>query len=74
MKIRTKIMISAACFAIFPMVVYTVFAGMFIKGNSSEQFHAEITDLVTNQAQTLQAYIDSVHSDIDMLASVPAVV
>lgn len=67
-------MISAACFAIFPMVVYTVFAGMFIKGNSSEQFHAEITDLVTNQAQTLQAYIDSVHSDIDMLASVPAVV
>ena len=74
MKIRTKIMISAACFAILPMVIYTVFASMFVGKNGDAQFHAEITDLVNNQAATLQTYLDAVHNDISTLSSAPCVV
>ena len=74
MKIRTTIMISAACFAILPMVVYSVFAGMFVGKNGDEQFKAELTDIVNNQAATLQTYIDAVKDDVTTLASAPCII
>lgn len=66
-------MISAACFAIIPMVIYAVFANMYLGKNGDVQFRAELSDIVANQAQTLQTFLDAVDDDIDMLASVPAV-
>lgn len=46
---------------------------MYLGKNGDVQFRAELSDIVANQAQTLQTFLDAVDDDIDMLASVPAV-
>lgn len=60
MKIKTMITISAICFAIIPMVIYAIFANLLVSSNGEQEFHRQMTDLVANQAQTLEIYLDSV--------------
>ena len=60
MKIKTMIMIAAICFAIIPMVIYAVVASTMVSSNGEKEFHRQMTDLVTNQAQTLEIYLDTV--------------
>lgn len=73
MKIRTMIMIAAMCFAIIPMVIYAVYANLVVSANGTEQFHEQINDLIANQTQTLQTYLDSVHTQIDIIADMSEV-
>ncbi len=74
MKNRTIFIIAAVCFAIIPMIVYTAVANVLISGNGNEQFHRQLTDIVTNQGSNLEVYLDEVHSQIDTLASVNCIV
>lgn len=60
MKIKTMITASAICFAIIPMVIYTVFVSVLVSSNGEKEFHRQMTDLVRNQAQTLEIYLDTV--------------
>lgn len=69
MKIRTMLTIAAICFAIIPMIAYTVFADIFVTNNGTEEFYRQITDLTINQAASLQTTLDTVHSDIGTLAA-----
>lgn len=73
MKIRTMLMIAAICFAIIPMVIYTVFANMLLSNNGKEEFRRQLTDIVTNQASVLSVFLDEAHSDINTLADLDVV-
>lgn len=73
MKQRTVISIAAICFAIIPMIIYTVIANMFVTKNAQEEFERMLTDLVTNQASNLEVYLDEVHSQLDTLSSIDAI-
>ncbi len=68
MKFKTLFMIAAALFAIIPMVLYAVFAGMFVGNSGKDQFNRQLIDLVQNQASTLSVYLDSVHTEINTIA------
>lgn len=68
MKIKTMLMIAAICFAIIPMVIYAVFANMLVSSNGTEEFHRQMTDLVKNQSQTIQIYLDTVQKQSQSLA------
>ena len=70
MKIRTKLMLSAALFAIIPMIVYAVFSGMTLSKNGEAEFRRQITDILNNEAATLQTYLDTVNCQIDTLANI----
>ncbi len=63
------LMIAAICFAIIPMVIYAVFANMFVSSNGTEEFHRQMTDLVKNQSQTIQTYLDTVQKQNQAIAS-----
>ncbi|MGN0650015.1 MAG: diguanylate cyclase [Oscillospiraceae bacterium] len=73
MKIRTKLMLSAALFAIIPMIIYAVFSGMTLSSNGQTEFRKQITDILNNEAATLQTYLDTVHSQLDTLAGIDEV-
>ncbi len=73
MKIKTMIMVAAICFAIIPMVIYAVVANILISSNGEEEFHRQMTELVSNQAQTLDVYLDSVHNQNAALANMDEV-
>ena len=73
MKIRSMLTLSAVCFALIPMIAYTVFANIFVSKSGNEEFLRQITDLTKNQAASMQAVLDNVHDDIDTLSSVEEV-
>ncbi len=73
MKIKTMIMVAAICFAIIPMIIYAVVANMLVSSNGEEEFHRQMTDLVSNQAQTLNIYLDTVHKQNDALVNMDEV-
>ena len=73
MKIKTMIMVAAICFAIIPMVIYAVFASVLVSSNGEKEFHRQMTDLVTNQAQTLDIYLDTVQKQNAALAAMDEV-
>lgn len=70
MKTRTMLIISAICFAIIPMIIFAVYSNIAISGNGDQEFRRQMTDLVTNQQQTLQTYFDTVHSQVDIVKNV----
>ena len=70
MKIRTMLTISAICFALIPMIAYTVFADIFVTDSGRDEFRRQISDLTANQAASLQTPLDTVHNDINTLSSV----
>lgn len=73
MKIKTMITVAAVCFAVFPMVIYSVFANIFVGKDGGEQFRKQLTDIVNNQAYSLEAYLDSVHTQLDTLSGIDEV-
>lgn len=73
MKIRSMLTLSAVCFALIPMIAYTVFANIFVSKSGNEEFLRQITDLTKNQVASMQAVLDNVHDDIDTLSSVEEV-
>ena len=67
MKTRTMLMIAAICFAIIPMIIFAVYSNISVTGNGTEQFHRQMTDLVTNQQQTISTYLDTVSDQMAYL-------
>lgn len=66
-------MVSAALFAIIPMIIYAIFSGMTLSSNGETEFRKQITDILNNEAATLQTYLDTVHSQLDTLANIKEV-
>ncbi len=73
MKIRTMLMISAMLFAILPMVVYAVFAGILVDKDGDSEFRNTIKDMAENERYTLQTYINSVTGELNTLLGDPDV-
>lgn len=67
MKIKTLLMIAAMCFAIIPMVIYAVYVSTSASSNGKEILHKQLQDVVTNQVQVLDTYIDTVQLQNTML-------
>ena len=55
MKVKTMITIATICFSIIPMIVYGIFANIFVKNNAEEEFRAQIKDVIANQSFALEA-------------------
>lgn len=70
MKTRTMIMIAAICFAIIPMIIFAVYANITVSGNGTQEFHRQMTDLVKNQQQTIETYINSVNTEVSFLKNI----
>ena len=64
MKVKTMITIATICFSIIPMIVYGIFANIFVKNNAEEEFRAQIKDVIANQSFALEADLKSVHREI----------
>lgn len=62
-------MIAAMCFAIIPMVIYAVYVSTAASSNGTEILHQQLQDVVTNQAQVLDTYIDTVQLQNTMLVN-----
>ncbi len=73
MKVRTSLIISAMCFAIIPMIIYAVFAGIKITENGNEEFRRQLSDIIKNQANTLEIYQETVNKQLETLASLESV-
>lgn len=73
MKARTMIMIAAICFAIIPMIVYAVYSSISVSGNGKEEFIRQMNNLVQNQQQTINTYLDTVQSELDYIKGVDVV-
>ena len=59
--------------SIIPMIVYGIFANIFVKNNAEEEFRAQIKDVIANQSFALEAYLKSVHSEIATLSDIELV-
>ncbi len=70
MKTRTMIMIAAICFAIIPMIIFAVYTNITVSANGTDEFHRQMTDLVKNQQQTIESYINSVENEVSFLKNV----
>lgn len=73
MKVKTMIMIAMICFSIIPMIVYGVFANIFVTNNAEEEFYAQLKDVISNESFALEAYLNSVHSEISTLSDIESV-
>lgn len=73
MKIKTTLMIAAMCFAIIPMIIYAVCANILASSNGEEEFSRQLTELVQNQVQTIDTYLDTVNATTSALANMDEV-
>ena len=73
MKVKTMIMIAMICFSIIPMIVYGIFANIYVKNNAEEEFHAQLEDVISNESFALEVYLNSVHSEIATLSDIELV-
>ncbi len=73
MKTRTMIMIAAICFAIIPMVIFAVYSNITVSDNGVQEFQRQMTDLVRNQQQTIETYIDSVENEVSFLKNIDVI-
>ncbi len=73
MKVKTMIMIAMICFSIIPMIVYGIFANIYVKKNAEEEFHAQLEDVISNESFALEVYLNSVHSEIATLSDIELV-
>ena len=69
MKIKTMLMIAAACFAIIPMIIYVVYVSNAASTNGKDELHKQLKDVVANQVQVLDTYLDTVQLQNTMLAN-----
>ncbi len=60
-------MISAMLFAILPMVIYSVFVSNMLSSDGDKQFCQTITEVVDNERYTLQAYINTVNTQVNTI-------
>ena len=67
MKIRTMLMMSAMLFAIIPMVIYAVFAGIMLNSDGDKEFQQTIKEIVANERSTIQAYIDTANNQVNTI-------
>lgn len=67
------IMIAMICFSIIPMIVYGIFANIYVKNNAEEEFHAQLEDVISNESFALEVYLNSVHSEIATLSDIELV-
>lgn len=73
MKIRTMLMISAMLFAILPMVIYAVFAGIMVDKDGDAEFRDTLINMAENERYTLQTYINSVTGELNTVLGDPDV-
>lgn len=69
MKIRTMLMVAAACFAIIPMIIYAVYVSNTASANGNEELHKQLKDVVSNQVEVLDTYIDTIQLQNTMLTN-----
>lgn len=69
MKVKTMLIIAASCFAIIPMIIYSVYASNTISSNSSDELYSQLQDLVSNQVQVLDTYLDTVQLQNEILVN-----
>ncbi|MDE7362534.1 MAG: diguanylate cyclase [Oscillospiraceae bacterium] len=73
MKVKTMIMIAAICFAVIPMIVYTVLANFLVRQDGDTQFRNELRSMAQNQTTSLQTLLDMSKSDVETLVAYPEV-
>lgn len=73
MKVKTMIMIAAICFAVIPMIVYSVLTNFLVGQDADNRFRSELRSMVQNQTSSLQTLLDMSKSDLNTLAAYPAV-
>jgi len=73
MKFKTTLMIAAMCFAIIPMIIYAVCANILTSADGEKEFNRQMTELVQNQAQTVETYLDTVRSQVATFANLKEV-
>lgn len=61
------LMISAMLFAILPMVIYTVFANTMLSSDGDKQFRDTLLEVVDNERNTLQTYLDTVDKQAETI-------
>lgn len=73
MKVKTMLMIAAICFAILPMITFAAITNIVVRSDGSEMFEAELKNMASAQANSMQALLTSVKSDEATLMDMPAV-
>ncbi len=73
MKIRTMLMISAMLFAILPMIIYAVFAGIMVDRDGDREFRDTVINMAENERYTLQTYINTVTGEMNTILGDPEV-
>ncbi len=71
MKVKTMIMIAAICFAVIPMIVYSVLTNFLVGQDADAQFRNELRSMAQNQTSSLQTLLETSKSDLETLASFP---
>lgn len=71
MKVKTMIMIAAICFAVIPMVVYSVLTNYLVGQDADAMFRSELRSMAQNQTTSLQTLIDGSKADLDTLTAFP---
>lgn len=73
MKVKTMIMIAAICFAVIPMIVYSVLTNYLVGQDAEIQFRNELKSMAQNQTTSLHTLIDGAKADLDTLAAFPEI-
>lgn len=71
MKVKTMIMIAAICFAVIPMLVYSILTNYLVGQDAEAMFRSELRSMAQNQTTSLRTLIDSSKADLDTLAAFP---
>ena len=73
MKIKTLITVAAICFAIIPMIAFSVVTNLVVRNDGGNMFESELKNLAGAQAASMQAVLDKVHSDTETLKNMPGI-
>ncbi len=73
MKVKTMIMVAAICFAVIPMVVYSILANYLVGQDADAMFRNELRSMAQNQTTSLHTLIDGSKADLNTLAEFPAI-
>ena len=73
MKMKTMIMIAAICFAIIPMIAFTVLTNLMVRGDGDTMFESELRNLATAEGASINAILSKTHADAEAIKALPGV-
>lgn len=73
MKMKTMIMVAAICFAIIPMIVFSVVTNIMVRNDGEKMFESELKNMASAQAATMESVLNKVHADVETIKEIPGV-